>query len=68
MDPKLLEAVWRLRIKSEDGEDCIDAPLHEQRPQKRKRPSPAELKKQLEDEFLTPPTAFSLEWLNKVQE
>lgn len=32
------------------------------------RKTPEEIKKELEDEFLRPPTTFSAEWLNKLQQ
>ena len=71
MNSELQEAVERLRISSDQIESnqgkVIDGILHERHREKRKRQSPQQLKKQLEDEFLTPPTAFGHDWLNKFQ-
>jgi antiviral helicase SKI2 len=36
-------------------------------PRRRTRPSAAELKRELENEFLTPSPRFSPEWLNRLQ-
>lgn len=68
MESMLLEAVRGLHVKSENGGERIDTHLHEHWPKKRRRPTIEESKKQLEDGFLTPPRAFSLEWLNRLQE
>lgn len=71
MNKDLLKAVERLRVASEDNDEsdeaCIDARLHEARPRKAPRPSPDELKAKLEADFLTSPTAFGPEWLNRFQ-
>jgi antiviral helicase SKI2 len=50
-----------------DGWITNDA-SREQRPHKTTRLSPAALNKELEDEFLTPPTSFSAQWLSKLQQ
>ena len=50
-----------------DEEACMDDINNEQRPRKRQCKSADELKSQLEEEFLTPSTAFSGQWLNKLQ-
>ena len=44
-----------------------DDASQEQRPHNTARLSSAALKKELEDEFLTPPTTFSVQWLSKLQ-
>ena len=71
MNSEIRDALERLRISSariESGqEDVIDGRLHEHHIGKRKRQTPSQLKKELEDEFLTPPTAFGHNWLNKLQ-
>lgn len=50
------------------GEGSVDAVLNERRPRKRARKSEDDLKKDLEDEFLTPSTVFGSDWLNKLQQ
>ena len=47
-------------------EDSTDEELS-LRPKQRAKPSPEEIKKSLESEFLSPPTTFSADWLNKLQ-
>lgn len=49
-------------------DDWIDHILDEQRPRKRAKQDPEELKRELERKFLTPSTSFSTEWLNKLQQ
>lgn len=44
-----------------------DDALKQHRPRKRVLPSTASTKEKLEAEFLTPPTSFSAQWLNKLQ-
>ena len=72
MSTELIEAVERLRLRSDDAESrhdgCIDDILDENRPRKRKRPNVPEIKEQLEHDFLTPPTVFGPDWLNKFQQ
>ena len=67
MSQELLNAVERLHIKSEKTTSVIDDVLHEQHARKRKRRTPEELNAKLEEDFLTPPTVFGPEWLNKLQ-
>jgi len=50
------------------GESSIDPVLDERRPRKRARKSEHDLKNDLEDEFLKPPTVFGPSWLNKLQQ
>jgi len=67
-----LNAVERLSISADNlcGDDNagIDNRLSEQRSKRRKRSSPEALKNQLEESFLSPPTSFGPEWLNKFQQ
>lgn len=71
MQTELLEAIQRL---GEDGilgveyGTCIDEFLTTQKPKQQSQKSPNVLKHQLEKSFLTPPTSFSSEWLDKLQE
>jgi antiviral helicase SKI2 len=48
-------------------DDWLDSILDEQRPRKRTKISKDALKQALEDEFLTPSTSFSTQWLNDLQ-
>ena len=50
-----------------DDEEWIDTILTQERPTKRLRPLPDKLTTQLERDYLTPPTKFSTDWLNKLQ-
>jgi antiviral helicase SKI2 len=64
-----LEKVQLGQVDLADREDnWIDHILDEQRPRKRIKQDPEELKLELEQKFLTPPTSFSTEWLNKLQQ
>lgn len=49
-------------------DDWIDSILNEQRPRKRVKQDPAELRAHLEKKFLTPSASFSTAWLNKLQQ
>ena len=49
-------------------DDCIDEMLTDQRPRKPKSKTTEDLKQQLETSFLTPPTSFSSEWLDRLQQ
>lgn len=72
MTSDLLHAVERLRMsKGEEGlgeDDCIDDELDLQRPRKRIKQDHKALKTGLEIDFLSPPTSFRPEWLNKLQQ
>lgn len=64
-----LEKVHLSNTALQDKEDdWIDHILDEQRPRKRAKQDPEELKRELEREFLTPFTSFPTEWLNKLQQ
>lgn len=72
MAAELAEAVGRLNLASasldDKADDWIDSILDEQRPRKRVKQDPTELKYQLEQNFLTPSPSFSTSWLNKLQQ
>ena len=72
MSSELLEVVEKLRISSGDSavdnNGSINDRLHEHRFRKRKRPTKAQLKQKLEEDFLSPPTAFGTDWLNRFQQ
>jgi antiviral helicase SKI2 len=62
-----LERVY-LGAKDEDADNWIDEILDLQRPRKRIKQDQEELKRSLEEKFLTPSATFSPEWLNKLQQ
>jgi antiviral helicase SKI2 len=73
----LAEAMQRLQVgDSAAGERSggaseafdIDSILFEQRPRKKAKQDPEELKRGLENEFLYPSATFSQEWLNRFQQ
>ena len=67
MADNIIEAVEALRI-STDENFCIDDSLSERRLRKKERKPLDVVKKELEETFLKPPTSFSAEWLNKLQQ
>ena len=68
MDEDLLRAVKACTISAEKAEGCIDDKFGKQTPKVRTERNPDTIKKDLESEFLTPPTSFGLEWLNRLQQ
>lgn len=48
--------------------DWIDSFANEQRPPKRQRKTKDDIKKELENEFLTPSRSFNTQWLNRLQQ
>ena len=66
MATDLVGALEGLRLG--DSDVNIDDILFEQRPRKKVKQDSAELKRSLEESFLTPSTSFSNEWLNKLQQ
>ena len=72
MATDLIKSLEKLHFSSQsqsrDGDECIDTYLTESRPRNHTRKTFEEIKKDLEEEFLTPSTTFSIEWLNKLQE
>lgn len=67
MTEALIDAVEALHV-STDENFCIDDILTERRPRKKEKKSLDAVKKELEEMFLKPPTSFSAEWLNKLQQ
>jgi antiviral helicase SKI2 len=61
----LLERVYL--AGNADIDDYVDDILHEQRPRKKTKVSKTQLKQDLEQDFLSPSTSFSTQWLNKLQ-
>jgi len=67
--PGLAEAMQRLHLADTSNDDFdIDEILFQQRPRKRVKQDPAELKAELEKKYLTPSNKFSTEWLNRLQQ
>lgn len=67
MSNELLTAIEALRL-SKSNDFCIDDVLTERRPRKKESKSLDTIKKEIEETFLKPPTSFSAEWLNKLQQ
>lgn len=72
MTDGLVNALERVHLSStaadETADDWIDSILEEQRPRKRIKQSPEDLKRELEEKYLAPSTSFSADWLNKLQQ
>jgi antiviral helicase SKI2 len=72
MVDSLVSALERVRLESISGDagadDWIDHILEERRPRKRAKQDQEELKRELEQKYLTPSTSFSTEWLNNLQQ
>lgn len=72
MSNPLLSAVQKLRIDAENpvtvDESLTDDELNQPRPVKKRRKSTETMKRELERDFLTPPTTFGTEWLNRLQQ
>jgi hypothetical protein len=64
----IAEAMKQVSLLDLESDNWIDSVLDERRPRKRAKPTEDELRKQLEEDFLTPSHAFSTEWLNKLQQ
>jgi antiviral helicase SKI2 len=72
MADALASALERVHLASStsDGaeDDWIDHILEERRPRKRVKQDQEQLRRHLEQEYLTPSTSFSTEWLNRLQQ
>jgi antiviral helicase SKI2 len=66
----LTSAMEKLQLDAvNSADDWIDQILEEQqRPRKRVKQDQEELKRELEQKYLTPSKSFSNEWLNKLQQ
>ena len=67
MADSLASALDKLTLSS-GKVDSVDDILDQAKPRKRLRKSPDEVKKQLEQDFLTPSTTFSPAWLDRLQQ
>lgn len=69
MTNSISEALAQLHLAEESvNDDAIDDILERTAPHSQRRPEPEELKKRLEQKYLTPSTTFSTEWLNRLQQ
>ncbi|KAI9851279.1 MAG: hypothetical protein M1838_004113 [Thelocarpon superellum] len=72
MADRLSAALEKVRLGASAGEgtedNLIDQILHEHRARAREPRSQDQLRKELQDRFLTPSPSFSTEWLNKLQQ
>ncbi len=71
MADSLVSALQKVQLSSSTPDstpdDWVDQILDSQRPRKRMKQDQEALKLELEEKYLTPPTSFSTEWLNKLQ-
>lgn len=72
MADELVKALEKVHISSNtaahEEDNWIDSILDCQRPRKRVKQDPENLKKELEQKYLTPSPSFSTPWLNKLQQ
>ena len=72
MTERLHAVIEKLHVSIDQlnlGEDgCIDSVLSQRRPLKRSKPTSKEVKRDLEQTFLTPPSTLGPEWLNRLQQ
>lgn len=72
MADSLIDALEKVHLGSPDldsfADDWIDSVLDTQRPRKRIKQDQEQLSSHLEQTYLTPPSSFSQEWLNKLQQ
>lgn len=69
MADSLVHALENVHIgASNEADTFIDDILELQRPRKRAKQDQEELKRSLEEKYLTPSNTFSPEWLNKLQQ
>lgn len=72
MAGSLISSLEKLHLEAGSADsiadDWIDHILEEPRPRKRVRQDSESLKKELEQNFLTPSPTFSPEWLNRLQQ
>lgn len=71
MAAPLLTAMRELRLDADQGDSQVDEGetlVRGARLRERHKKSSNALKTELTEKFLTPPTTFSSEWLNKLQQ
>jgi antiviral helicase SKI2 len=69
----LVSALESLHLQSQslqtnNDDEWLDSILDSPRPPKRVKQDKEELKRSLEQNYLTPSTTFSTEWLNRLQQ
>lgn len=65
----LVQSLEKLHLQSQSLEDnWLDQILDQPRPRKRVKQDPEDLKRELEEKYLTPSNTFSESWLNKLQQ
>lgn len=68
MTDDISDTLEKLKLASQNVDFNIDDILDQEKPRKRVRKSPEEVKAKLEKEFLTPSTTFSPAWLDRIQQ
>ena len=72
MSQDLIEAVERLHVSSYirglEEDSPIDDILNKSHPRPKRSDTNEEIKARIEEDFLTPPTSFDPEWLDKLQQ
>lgn len=65
---EVMRSLALINVDEKSSFDNIDAMFGEHRPRKRQKKTLAEMKKDLEELYLTPPTSLGSEWLNRLQQ
>lgn len=69
MTDSIAEALEQLHLAEESAnDDAIDDILERTAPPRQRKPDLDELKRRLEQKYLTPSQTFSTEWLNRLQQ
>lgn len=68
MTDTISEALQWLRLHEDSVEDPIDDVLAKSAPRHHRAQEPRELKDRLERKYLSPSQAFSMNWLNRLQQ
>lgn len=69
MTNSIAEALEQLHLVEESAnDDAIDDILERTAPHVQRKPDLEELKRRLEQNYLTPSQTFSTEWLNRLQQ
>lgn len=72
MEDGLVDALERVHLGTNalpsNDDAWIDQMLDEQRPRQQTKQDAQDLKRELEQKYLTPSTTFSTDWLNKLQQ
>lgn len=69
MTDSIAEALEQLHLaEASANDDAIDDILERTAPPRQRKPDLDELKRRLEQKYLTPSQTFSTEWLNRLQQ